>query len=43
MGTSTGYLRDPVARRPGDDVMGRSVTFPGRLSYIFFKFNYSEL
>ena len=39
MGTSTGRLRDPVAGRPGDQMMGRSGDVPGRWSYMFFKFN----
>ena len=39
MGTSTGRLRDPVAGRPGDQIIGRSAESPGRRPYMFFKFN----
>ena len=31
MGTSTERLRDPVAGRPGDQMMGRSGDIPGTL------------
>ena len=36
METSTGRLRDPLAGRPGDQMMGRSGDVPGRRSYMFF-------
>ena len=35
MGTSTGRLRDPVAGRPGDQMMGRSRDVRGRRSVYF--------
>ena len=39
MGTSIGRVPDPVAGRPGDQIMGRSEDAAGRRSYMFFKFN----
>ena len=39
MGTSTGRLRDPVARRPGDKMMGRSGDVRGTSVINVFKFN----
>ena len=40
MVTSTGLLRDPVAGRPGDQIMGRSGDVRGSRSYTFtFTFN----
>ena len=39
MGMSTGRLRDPVAGRPGDQIMGLSGDVLRRSSYMFFKFN----
>ena len=35
MGTSTGRLPDPVAGRPGDQMMDILGTPPGRWSYMF--------
>ena len=34
-----GTSRDPVAGRPGDQMMGRSGDVPGMSNYMFFKFN----
>ena len=39
MGTSTGRIRDPVAERPGDQIMGRSEDAAGPRAYMFSKFN----
>ena len=39
MGASVGCLRDPLAGRPGDQMMGRSGEVPGRRLNMFFKFN----
>ena len=40
MGTLLERLRDPVAERPGDQMMGRSGDVPRMSgSYMFFKFN----
>ena len=39
MGTSRGRLQDPVAGRPGEQMMGRLGTSAGRRSYMFFKSN----
>ena len=37
MGNFTGCLRDPVAGRPGDQMMGRSGGVRGRQPHMFFK------
>ena len=37
MGTSTGRLRDPVAERPGDQMMGRSGNVRGTSVIYVFK------
>ena len=39
MGTSTRRLQDPVAGRPGGNIMGVLEMSAGRRSYIFFKLN----
>ena len=47
MGTSTGRLRDPVARRPEDQMMGRSGdvlgTSAGRPSYMFLNSTHKHI